>query len=79
MHVHDPVVFDAYQSHKETGAFIIIDRMTNVTVAAGMVDEALSSDEGEREPNDFSEFELELNALIRKHFPHWGAKDLRNL
>ncbi|OIM99470.1 sulfate adenylyltransferase subunit CysN [Idiomarina sp. MD25a] len=79
VHVHDPVVFDAYQSHKETGAFIIIDRMTNVTVAAGMVDEALSSDEGEREPNDFSEFELELNALIRKHFPHWGAKDLRNL
>ena len=79
VHVHDPVVFVAYQSHKETGAFIIIDRMTNVTVAAGMVDEALSSDEGEREPNDFSEFELELNALIRKHFPHWGAKDLRNL
>ncbi|MWX13711.1 sulfate adenylyltransferase, partial [Francisella tularensis] len=27
--------------------------------------------------NDYSEFELELNALIRKHFPHWDAKNLR--
>ncbi|MCJ8623573.1 hypothetical protein MWG83_24260, partial [Escherichia coli] len=20
--------------------------------------------------------ELELNALVRRHFPHWGARDL---
>ncbi len=25
---------------------------------------------------EFSAFELELNALVRKHFPHWGARDL---
>jgi len=27
-------------------------------------------------PSEFSAFELELNALVRKHFPHWGARDL---
>ena len=26
--------------------------------------------------SEFSAFELELNALVRKHFPHWGARDL---
>ena len=35
--VNAPVVFDPYQSHKGTGAFIIIDRLTNGTVGAGMI------------------------------------------
>ncbi|VEC81764.1 Sulfate adenylyltransferase subunit 1 [Raoultella ornithinolytica] len=26
--------------------------------------------------SSFSAFELELNQLIRKHFPHWDARDL---
>lgn len=32
-----PVVFDAYPLCKHTGAFIVIDRITNVTVGAGMI------------------------------------------
>ena len=28
---------------------------------------------------DFSEFELEFNALVRKHFPHWQALDISQL
>ncbi len=32
-----PVVFDAYKQNKGTGAFIIIDRLSNVTVGAGMI------------------------------------------
>jgi len=35
--VNAPVVFDAYQTHKSTGSFIIIDRLTNGTVGAGMI------------------------------------------
>ena len=35
--VNAPVVFDAYQRNKTTGSFIIIDRLTNVTVGAGMI------------------------------------------
>src|SRR5579862_5598271 len=36
-----PVVFDPYADNKEMGAFILIDRYSNETVAAGMIDFAL--------------------------------------
>ena len=36
-----PVAFDAYRDNRETGAFILIDRSTNQTAAAGMIDFAL--------------------------------------
>ena len=36
-----PVAFDPYESNKRTGAFIIIDRVTNHTLGAGMVTFAL--------------------------------------
>lgn len=32
-----PLVFDAYTRCKETGAFIVIDRLSNITVGAGMI------------------------------------------
>ncbi len=32
-----PVHFDAYRRNRSTGAFIVIDRITNATVAAGMI------------------------------------------
>jgi bifunctional enzyme CysN/CysC len=32
------VCFDAYKENRATGAFIVIDQLTNVTVAAGMID-----------------------------------------
>ncbi len=32
-----PVVFDPYKTSKGTGSFIIVDRLTNVTVGAGMI------------------------------------------
>ncbi|MEQ1635912.1 MAG: sulfate adenylyltransferase subunit CysN [Methylococcales bacterium] len=35
--VNAPVVFDSYRLSKGTGSFIIIDRLTNVTVGAGMI------------------------------------------
>ncbi|MDD5579493.1 MAG: sulfate adenylyltransferase subunit CysN [Methylobacter sp.] len=35
--VNAPVVFDPYKTSKGTGAFIIIDRLTNGTVGAGMI------------------------------------------
>ncbi len=71
------VVVDPYQQNRATGAFIIIDRISNGTVGAGMV--ISSTRQGDAEAvntSNFSEFEIELNALIRKHFPHWDAKDL---
>ena len=32
-----PIVYDVYASHRATGAFIVIDRLTNRTVGAGMI------------------------------------------
>ena len=29
--------------------------------------------------SEFSEFELEFNVLVRKHFPHWQALDISAL
>ena len=72
-----PVVADSYQQNRATGAFIVIDRLTNITVGAGMVVEQLQA--AQLTPTQYSQFELELNALIRKHFPHWGAADLQQL
>jgi bifunctional enzyme CysN/CysC len=36
-----PIPFDPYEVNRDTGGFILIDRITNATVAAGMIDEAL--------------------------------------
>jgi len=36
-----PIAFDAYKDNRDTGAFILIDRMTNNTVGAGMLHFAL--------------------------------------
>ena len=33
-----PIAFDPYKENRETGGFILIDRFTNATVAAGMID-----------------------------------------
>ncbi|WP_421671746.1 sulfate adenylyltransferase subunit CysN [Rahnella sp. EDr1-12] len=70
----EPLVLDNYQSNAVTGGIIFIDRLTNVTVGAGLVREAL--EQVYQESDKYSAFELELNILVRRHFPHWGARDL---
>ena len=46
--LNQPIFFDRYRRNKSTGAFIIIDRITNVTVAAGMIlDRRTSEDESD--------------------------------
>ncbi|CPR17448.1 sulfate adenylyltransferase subunit CysN [Brenneria goodwinii] len=70
----EPMVLDNYQQHHVTGGMIFIDRLSNVTVGAGLVREVI--EQTYQEPGAYSAFELELNALVRRHFPHWGARDL---
>ena len=67
---------DPYDKVRDTGSFIIIDRLSNVTIGAGMVVDALAD---KTTKTQFSEFELEFNALVRKHFPHWQALDISKL
>lgn len=35
--LHRPIAFDPYDRNRATGSFIIIDRLTNITVGAGMI------------------------------------------
>jgi sulfate adenylyltransferase subunit 1 len=70
------VASDAYADNRATGAFIIIDRLSNGTVGAGMI---ISENAASNNAGKYSEFELEFNSLVRKHFPHWGAADITQL
>ena len=70
----EPLVLDRYQHNRDTGGLIFIDRLSNVTVGAGLIREILESTN--QENSEFSAFELELNALVNRHFPHWDARDL---
>ena len=36
-----PLAFDAYKENRDTGGFILIDRLTNETVGMGLIEEAL--------------------------------------
>lgn len=52
--LHDPICFDSYKRNRETGSFIVVDRISHETVAAGMfldrrLDEAGEGLEGHNE------------------------------
>lgn len=68
------VVLDKYIDNHITGGIIFIDKITNITVGIGMVYKPLK--EIKHKLSKYSIFELELNKLIRYHFPHWGTHDL---
>jgi sulfate adenylyltransferase subunit 1 len=74
----DKVSVDPYSLVSGTGSFIVIDRMSNVTIGAGIVSKALDSTEVSGNEK-VSAFEIELNALIRKHFPNWECKDISQI
>lgn len=71
---NEPMVLDSYQQNPVTGGMIFIDRLSNVTVGAGMIHQP--NQDVPASAGEFSAFELELNALVRRHFPHWNARDL---
>jgi len=50
IHLNQTIAFDNYSENKATGSFIIIDRLTNVTVGAGMIDSAAEDHTANWEP-----------------------------
>lgn len=70
----EPLVLDNYQTNADMGGLIFIDRLSNVTVGAGLIRE--TRDNAIQTTTQYDAFEIELNQLIRRHFPHWGARDL---
>ncbi len=71
-----PIAVDAYRQNRQTGSFILIDRLTNNTVGAGMIVDVAKreSDRTITPPRTYSASEVALNAYIRSHFPEWGCK-----
>ncbi len=69
-----PIAFDMYEENRATGAFILIDKITNNTVAAGMI--VGTSSRQEENKRRYSEAEKELNRYIRKHYPEWECKKI---
>jgi sulfate adenylyltransferase subunit 1 len=70
----DKVAVDHYDVLPQTGAFIVVDRHTNVTVGAGMVSSIAG--EVDEHAREYSAAEKELNAYVRKHFPEWGCSEV---
>jgi len=73
MNLTRPIVVDAYNENRQTGSFIVVDRITNNTVGAGMI-VSLSRRDNSKIERKYSEAEIELNAYIIKHFPEWDCK-----
>ncbi|WP_457597747.1 sulfate adenylyltransferase subunit CysN [Hydrogenimonas sp.] len=71
--LNEKVTFDLYEESRRTGAFILIDKITNNTVAAGMIAGISTRQKKER---SYTEAEKALNAFVREHFPEWECKEI---
>jgi sulfate adenylyltransferase subunit 1 len=67
----EKVAFDLYEENKKTGAFILIDKITNNTVAAGMIAGVSTRQKKERV---YTEAEKALNTYVREFYPEWECK-----
>ena len=77
MLLNRPIAADAYEENRLTGSFIVVDRITNNTVGAGMVIGV--SKRAQRKSTfvkRYTEAEKEMNRYIRKHFPEWECKEI---
>ncbi len=70
------VAFDFYERNPKTGAFILIDKITNNTVAAGMI---VGESTKHKKKRIYSQSEIALNKFIRENFPEWGCKKIEEI
>ncbi len=59
-----PIAFDSYKDNRRTGAFILIDRRTNATIGAGMIDFSL------RRAKNVHWQDLDVNKGVRASAKH---------
>lgn len=71
------VALDPYDKNRATGSFIVIDRLTNITVGAGMVSDVLEVDKSSSV--DYSAFASELQKLVEEHFSHLEKGEIEKL
>jgi sulfate adenylyltransferase subunit 1 (EFTu-like GTPase family) len=61
---HRPLVFDRYRDNRQTGAFVLIDRIGNSTLAAGMIEDTAAA--GERPDDESGLIEILETARLRE-------------
>lgn len=77
--LNNVISFDPYSEIKGTGSFIVIDRYTHATLAAGMIKAASSELSNSAPVREYNALEKELNALVRRNFPEWGCRSIDDL
>ncbi len=70
------IAADAYETNRLTGSFIVVDRVTNNTVGAGMIVSVSRREEDAVKLADkkYTDAEKALNQFIRTNFPEWECK-----
>jgi len=71
-----PIASDAYKTNRLTGSFIVVDRITNNTVGAGMIVGVSRREEDitKLSSKKYTDAEKALNLFIRNNFPEWECK-----
>ncbi len=71
-----PIAADAYKDNRLTGSFIVVDRISNNTVGAGMIIGVSRRDEDAKKlaGKTYTDAERALNEYIRNNFPEWVCK-----
>ncbi|ABQ28080.1 sulfate adenylyltransferase subunit CysN [Geotalea uraniireducens] len=63
-----PVALDPYRQNRETGSFILIDRFTNATVAAGMVISVAPLESQKTQPTELDASSSDAGGLLPRRF-----------
>jgi len=73
-----PIAADAYKDNRLTGSFIVIDRISNNTVGAGMIVGVSRREEDiiKISTKSYTHAEKALNTYIRDNFPEWECKTI---
>ncbi|WP_423303432.1 sulfate adenylyltransferase subunit 1 [Deferribacter thermophilus] len=72
----EKIAFDMYEENKTTGSFILVDKVTHFTSAAGII---VGESTKKKNSRIYSEAEKALNKFIREHFPEWGCKPIEEI
>tara|TARA_Y100000588_G_scaffold65221_1_gene65093 strand:+ start:8467 stop:9879 length:1413 start_codon:yes stop_codon:yes gene_type:complete len=70
----EDIVIDSYESLPQTGSFVIIDKLTNLTIGAGIIEKSIKSSSEFKK--SYSRAEVELNTYIRKNYPEWNCEKI---
>jgi len=79
LETNSPIFFDAYQHNRTTGSFIVIDPLTNATLAAGMLREDLSGSASISTGKEIRPSQIPVTPLERhRRHGHYPAVILAN-